>query len=73
MQWSSISDFLTMGGHGYYVWCAYGMAVLLLAAETVTLALGRKAAKAAVKKEAAKIAAREKAAKAAQQAAAPQH
>ncbi len=73
MQWSSISEFLTMGGHGYYVWCAYGMAVLLLVVETVTLAMGRQAAKAAVKKEAAKIAAREKAAKAAQQAAAPQH
>ncbi len=70
MQWSSFSEFLSMGGHGYFVWCAYGMAILLLVLETMSLAMGRKSAKAAVKKEAAKLAAREKAAKAAAQKAA---
>ncbi len=24
MNWTSISDFFYMNGHGYYVWCAYG-------------------------------------------------
>ncbi len=23
-MWNSFSDFIHMGGHGYYVWCAYG-------------------------------------------------
>ncbi len=26
-----MSDFLTMGGYGFYVWTAYGITVLLLA------------------------------------------
>ena len=61
MQWNSLSEFIGMGGYGYFVWCAYGMAVLLVVAETVSLAFGRKAAWAAVRKEAAKIAARARA------------
>ena len=62
MQWNSVTDFFVMGGHGYYVWCAYAMAVFLVAAESVSLVLGRRAAKKAVKKEAVKLAARRKAA-----------
>ena len=29
-QFHSITEFLTMGGHGTYVWSAYGMALLVL-------------------------------------------
>ena len=62
MQWNSVTDFFVMGGHGFYVWCAYAMAAFLVIAESVSLFLGRRAAKEAVKKEAAKQAARKKAA-----------
>lgn len=24
MNWTSLSEFITMGGHGYYIWCSYG-------------------------------------------------
>ena len=24
MNWTSLSEFIHMNGHGYYVWCAYG-------------------------------------------------
>lgn len=61
MQWNSVTDFFVMGGHGYYVWCAYAMAAFLVAAESVSLFLGRHVAKNAVKKEAVKLAARKKA------------
>ncbi len=57
MQWNSVTDFFVMGGHGYYVWCAYAMAAFLVAAESVSLFLGRRSAKNAVKKEAVKLAA----------------
>ena len=60
MQWNSVADFFVMGGHGYYVWCAYAMAAFLVAAESVSLFMGRRAAKNAVKKEAVKLAARKK-------------
>ena len=61
MQWNSVTDFFVMGGHGYYVWCAYAMAAFLVAAESVSLFLGRRVAKNAVKKEAVKLAVRKKA------------
>ena len=37
MQWNSVTDFFVMGGHGYYVWCAYAMAAFLFAADSVSL------------------------------------
>lgn len=33
MNWSSLSDFVNMGGYGFYVWSSYGMCAALLAAE----------------------------------------
>ncbi len=24
MNWTSLSEFIHMNGHGYYVWCSYG-------------------------------------------------
>ena len=62
MQWNSMAEFFQMGGHGYFVWCAYGMAVLAVALESIALLTGRKAAREAVKKEARKLMARLKAA-----------
>jgi len=37
MQWESFSQFIDMGGYGFYVWGAYGMTALLIAAEIVVL------------------------------------
>lgn len=36
-MWSSLADFLNMGGHGFYVWSSYGLAVGLLLLETLRL------------------------------------
>ena len=36
MQFDSFSDFLTMGGHGVYVWTVYGIALLVLLALVIT-------------------------------------
>lgn len=49
---NSVTDFLMMNGHGFYVWCAYGMMVFLLVLESVLLARRRAAAVARAKKEA---------------------
>jgi heme exporter protein ccmD len=45
MDWTSISHFLHMDGHGAYVWAAYGMWVLVIANEL--FGLKRRRAKAA--------------------------
>lgn len=31
MQFSSFSEFVAMGGHGFYVWLSYGVSITLLA------------------------------------------
>lgn len=33
MNWSSVSDFLAMGGYGLYVWGSFGMVALVIAIE----------------------------------------
>lgn len=30
MKFDSLADFLAMGGHGLYVWLAYGIALVIL-------------------------------------------
>ena len=37
MQWGSVSEFFAMGGYGLYVWGAYAVTVVVIAAEVVTL------------------------------------
>ena len=37
MHWASWSDFWSMGGSGRYVWGAYGLVALALAAEVMLL------------------------------------
>jgi|HubBroStandDraft_3_1064219.scaffolds.fasta_scaffold4252672_1 heme exporter protein D len=37
MHWASWQDFWAMGGSGGYVWGAYGVVALALAAEVVSL------------------------------------
>lgn len=52
MQWGSISEFLAMGGYGFYVWSAYLVTAAALAWEiwmlrkwnrTLDAAMGRRA------------------------------
>jgi heme exporter protein D len=35
MHWNNLADFLAMGGYGGFVWSAYGLTALMLAAMTV--------------------------------------
>jgi heme exporter protein D len=42
-----MSEFLAMGGYGYYVWGAYAACALLLAAEIVAVRMRAKRARAA--------------------------
>ena len=34
MQWNNLADFLAMGGYGSFVWSAYGLTAVILAAMT---------------------------------------
>jgi heme exporter protein D len=43
MNWSSASDFLAMGGYGFYVWGSFGMAAIVIVAELLALRARRKA------------------------------
>jgi heme exporter protein D len=37
MRWGSVSEFLAMGSYGLYVWGAYVVTVVVIAAEVVAL------------------------------------
>lgn len=43
MQFSSFNEALQMGGHGAYVWAAYGLTLLVLAINVIAPVLKRKA------------------------------
>lgn len=42
MSWNSLSDFLAMGGRGFFVWGSYGAAFILIVAELWLLRVRRK-------------------------------
>ena len=42
MQWNSFSEFISMGGYGFYVWGSYGVTLVLLAAELIMLRARKK-------------------------------
>ena len=42
MHWSSWSEFFHMGGYGLYVWGSYGVTLLLLGGEVISLWLPRR-------------------------------
>ncbi len=44
MNWGSVDNFLAMGGYAWYVWGAYGVTALVIAAEVFTLVSRRKRA-----------------------------
>jgi heme exporter protein D len=41
-----VTEFLAMGGYGFYVWSAYGVAALAVVAELLALRARRRAAEA---------------------------
>ena len=42
MQWNSFSEFINMGGYGFFVWGSYGVTFILLAAELIMLRARKK-------------------------------
>lgn len=49
MNWSSLHDFLAMGGHAAFVWPAYVLAMSILVALAVQSRAARKAAQRTVR------------------------
>ena len=42
MYWNSLSDFLAMGNHGFYVWGSFIVMALVMILEPLLLVRGRK-------------------------------
>ena len=42
MSWGSLNEFLAMGGYGFYVWGSYGMVVLCIFLEVLSLTIKTK-------------------------------
>lgn len=42
MQWNSISEFIAMGGYGFYVWGSFGTTALTMLGEMLYTHLQRK-------------------------------
>ena len=42
IYWNSLSDFLAMGNHGFYVWGSFAVMALLMILEPILLMRGRK-------------------------------
>ena len=42
-NWSSVGEFLHMGGYGMYVWGSFAVCALVIAAESTGIALRRRA------------------------------
>ncbi|MBR9828507.1 MAG: heme exporter protein CcmD [Oceanospirillales bacterium] len=41
MSFNSVSEFVSMGGHGLYVWLSYGLGAVILAANLIIPRLNR--------------------------------
>ena len=42
LNWSSASDFLAMGGYGFYVWGSFGLTALIILLELWSLSMRRR-------------------------------
>ena len=42
IYWNSFSDFLHMGGYGFYVWGSFAVTVLIMAIEPIVAARNQK-------------------------------
>ncbi len=52
MHWNSVSEFLAMGGYGFYVWGSFGITFLCMALELLALSKRRQRITQLVKQEA---------------------
>ncbi len=43
MNWSSLSDFVAMGGYGLYVWGSFGVTAVVMLGEMASLRARRRA------------------------------
>ena len=43
IHWASFSDFIAMGGYGFYVWGSFGMTALIMAIEPIAIRRTRSA------------------------------
>ena len=51
IHWASFSDFIAMGGYGFYVWSPFGATVLIMAIEPIIAARNQKATIARLKRQ----------------------
>ncbi len=42
IHWNSFSEFVAMGGYGFYVWGSFGATVLIMTIEPIVVARNRK-------------------------------
>ena len=54
MNWSSVGEFLAMGGAGFFVWMSYGVAALIVIAEIWAVRQRRARAAATLQRSAAR-------------------
>ena len=51
IHWNSFSDFLAMGGYGFYVWGSFGVTVLIMTIEPILVVRNRKTTIARLKRQ----------------------
>ena len=51
IHWNSFSDFLAMGGYGFYVWCSFGVTALIMLIEPIVAIRNQKTLIARLKRQ----------------------
>ena len=51
IHWNSFSDFLAMGGYGFYVWGSFGVTALIMTIEPIMVARNRRITIARLKRQ----------------------
>lgn len=51
IYWHSFSDFLAMGGYGFYVWGSFGVTALIMVLEPILVIQHRKSTLARLKRQ----------------------
>ena len=51
IHWASFSDFIAMGGYGFYVWGSFGLTALIMIVEPIVVARNRKTTIARLKRQ----------------------
>ena len=51
IYWNSFSDFIAMGGYGFYVWGSFGLTALIMAIEPIAVMRNRRTTLARLKRQ----------------------